>query len=95
MPSLFDNKFSHWDILVYFVVLVVVIIMTRVVAPRHFDKVVAVASVGSFIAFLVIVGLWVDSISLKIVLMLSGLMALYDFWLDAFTTKKNGNGNNH
>lgn len=91
MPGLF-GRFSHWDLLVYFCVLAVLIVLIRIFAPRYYEKSIAVASLGSFIAFLLVVGVWVESLSLRIVLVLSGAMAAYDFWLEAFSSKKNGNG---
>ncbi|KUO56253.1 MAG: hypothetical protein APF80_15330 [Alphaproteobacteria bacterium BRH_c36] len=95
MPGIFADKFTHWDILVYLLVVVVLVIATRIVAPRYFDKVVAVFAVGSFIGFLLVLELAVESLSLQIVLILAALMAAYDFWLDAFASKKKDNGNDH
>ncbi len=91
MPGLF-GKFSLLDVLVYFSVIAVAIILVRLFAPRYFDRVVAVFALGFFVAFLAIVGLWVDSISLRIVLVIAGVMAAFDFWLDAFSKKSNSNG---
>ncbi|MCH9808338.1 MAG: hypothetical protein K0U74_11450 [Alphaproteobacteria bacterium] len=91
MPGLF-GRFSLLDVLVYFGVVFLAIILVRLFAPRYYDQVVAFSALGFFIAFLAIVGIWVDSISLKIVLGIAALMATYDFWLDAFSGKNNGNG---
>ncbi len=92
MPGLF-GKFSLVDVLVYFSLIAVAIILVRFFAPRYFDKAVAIFALGFFISFLAIVGVWVDSISLRVVLIGAALMATYDFWLDAFSAKSNGNGN--
>lgn len=94
MPGLF-GKFSLFDVLVYFSVIAVAIVLVRLFAPRYYDRVIAVSALGFFVAFLAIVGLWVDSISLRIVLIIAGLMAAYDFWLDAFSAKNNGKENSH
>ncbi|MBU1212858.1 MAG: hypothetical protein KJ587_16535 [Alphaproteobacteria bacterium] len=95
MPGIFAENFTHWDILVYFLVVVFLVIATRIVAPRYYDKVVAVFSVGSFIGFLLVIEISVESPSLRVVLLLAALMAAYDFWLDAFAAKKKDNGNGH
>ena len=58
-----------------------------------YDKILALVSFALFAIFLAILGIWVESMSLKIVLIITALMCGYDFWLDAFsaTNKKNGN----
>lgn len=91
MPGLF-GRFTQWDLLIYFFALVFLIVLIRFVAPRYYEKSIAVAALGSFVAFLIVVGVWVESISLRIVLALAALMAGYDFWLDAFSKKNNGSG---
>lgn len=91
MPGLF-GKFTLMDVLVYVGVVAVAIVLVRLFAPRYYDKAVAVSSLALFGSFLLIVGVWVDSISLRVVLLIAFAMATYDFWLDAFS-KKNGNGN--
>lgn len=88
MPGLF-GKFSLWDVLVYTLAIAVLIVLVRIFAPRYFDKVVAISSLGMFGTFLLIVGTSVQSLSLRIVLIIAMLMAVYDFWLDAFSKKNN------
>lgn len=92
MPGLFETRFTHWDILVYFAAVVAIVVLTRIFAPRQYDTVVAIFSVGSFIAFLLVVEVWVESLSLRIILIISALMAAYDFWLDIKAARKNENG---
>lgn len=53
-----------------------------------FDKIIALVSFLLFAVFLAILGIWVDSISLKIVLAITAAMCAYDFWLD--TSKAEG-----
>ena len=89
MPGLF-GKFSLIDVLVYIGIIAVAIIATRMLAPRYYDRVIAAASLSGFLVFLAIVGLKVQSTSLRIVLLISSAMAIYDFWLDAFSKKSNG-----
>ncbi len=57
-----------------------------------YDKILAFISLAAFAVFLAILGIWVESLSLKIVLIITALMCAYDFWLDAFSSRKNGNG---
>ncbi len=90
MPGLF-GKFSLADVLVYVAIVALAIILTRLFAPRYYDKAAALSSLALFGSFLLIVGVWVESISLRVVLLIAFAMATYDFWLDAFS-KKNGNG---
>lgn len=89
MPGLF-GKFSLIDVLVYIGIIAIAIIATRMLAPRYYDRVIAAASLSGFLVFLAIVGLKVQSTSLRIVLLISSAMAIYDFWLDAFSKKSNG-----
>ena len=89
MPGLF-GKFSLIDVLVYIGIIAVAIIATRMLAPRYYDRVIAAASLSGFLVFLAIIGLKVQSTSLRIVLLISSAMAIYDFWLDAFSKKSNG-----
>lgn len=58
-----------------------------------FDKVMAIVSWTLFAAFLAILGIWVESVSIKVVLIITALMCAYDFWRDVFAAKNNGNGN--
>lgn len=90
MPGLF-GRFSLLDVLVYVGVVALAIILIRLFAPRYYDRAVAVSALALFGSFLLIIGVWVESISLRVVLFLAFAMATYDFWLDAFS-KKNGNG---
>lgn len=53
-----------------------------------YDKFLAVFSVSLFIAFLFVLGLWVEGIDIKIVLALTGALAAIDFFREAFL----GNG---
>ncbi len=89
MPGLF-GKFSLFDVLVYIGIIAVAIIATRFFAPRYYDRVIAAASLSGLLVFLAIVGLKVQSTSLRIVLLISSAMAIYDFWLDAYSKKSNG-----
>ncbi|MCB1513309.1 MAG: hypothetical protein KDJ18_00550 [Hyphomicrobiaceae bacterium] len=58
-----------------------------------YDKLLALFSFALFAVFLAILGIWVESVSLKIVLVITTLMCAYDFWLDTFSAKKrNGDG---
>jgi len=90
MPGLF-GRFSLLDVLVYIGIVAAAIILIRLFAPRYYDRAVAASALGLFTAFLLILGIWVDSLSLRVVLLIAVAMAAYDFWLDAFS-KKNGNG---
>ncbi len=58
-----------------------------------YDKILALVSFAMFAIFLAILGIWVESMSLKIVLIITALMCGYDFWLDAFSAKSKKNGN--
>jgi len=49
-----------------------------------YEKFLAVFALCLFVAFLAVLGIWVEGIDIKIVLALTGLLAAYDFWLDAF-----------
>lgn len=55
-----------------------------------YDKILALVSFIAFAVFLAILGIWVESISLKIVLAITALMCGYDFWLDTFSRKNGG-----
>lgn len=90
MPGLF-GRFSLLDVLVYVGVVALAIVLIRIFAPRYYDRAVAVSALALFGSFLLIIGIWVESISLRVVLLLAFAMATYDFWLDAFS-RKNGNG---
>ena len=57
-----------------------------------YDRILALFSFALFAIFLAILGIWVESVSLKVVLIITALMCGYDFWLDAFSRKKNNNG---
>ncbi|MEQ8824972.1 MAG: hypothetical protein RIC14_11425 [Filomicrobium sp.] len=89
MPGLF-GKFSLYDVLVYTIVIAVAILATRLFAPRYYDRVLAATALGGFVLFLYIVGSRVESLSLRVVLVIASGMAFYDFWLDAFSKKNNG-----
>ena len=54
-----------------------------------YDKVLAIFAFVLFAAFVAILGIWVDSIALKVVLIITVLMCGYDFYLDAFSNKQN------
>ena len=56
-----------------------------------YDKILALVSFVLFAIFLAILGIWVDSISLKVVLMITAAMCAYDFWLDTSKGKSGGN----
>ncbi|HRY07457.1 MAG TPA: hypothetical protein P5114_10065 [Hyphomicrobiaceae bacterium] len=58
-----------------------------------YDKVLAIFSFAAFAVFLAILGIWVNSMSLKVVLFITVLMCGYDFWLATFSSRRNGNGN--
>ncbi len=60
-----------------------------------YERILAVMSLIVFAVFLAILGIWVESISLKIVLAITVLMCAYDFWLEALMRTKNGNGGKH
>jgi hypothetical protein len=53
------------------------------------DKIFAVIALALFIGFLAILGVAVRGWDLKIVLIVTAVMATYDFWLDAFANAKN------
>lgn len=89
MPGLF-GRFSLWDVLVYVLAVLLCVVLVRVFAPRQYDRISALAALGGFVTFLAIVGIQVESISLRVVLIASALMATYDFWLDAFRRTPNG-----
>ncbi len=57
-----------------------------------YDKILAIFSFALFATFLAILGIWVESISLKVVLVITVVMCGYDFWLDAFAVPKKGSG---
>lgn len=49
-----------------------------------YEKFLAIFTLTLFAVFMAILGIWVESISLKIVLAITVLMCAYDFWLSAF-----------
>lgn len=49
-----------------------------------YQKILAIFTLTLFALFMAILGIWVESISLKIVLAITVLMCAYDFWLSAF-----------
>lgn len=53
-----------------------------------YDKLLAVFSIALLVAFLLVLGWWIEGTDVKIVLAITALLAAYDFWLDAFR----GNG---
>lgn len=53
-----------------------------------YEKILALVSLAIFAAFMGILGLWVDAIDLKVVLLVTVAMAAYDFARDLFTSKK-------
>lgn len=57
-----------------------------------YDKVLAVFALALFVGFLAILGVAVQGWDLRIVLIITAIMATYDFWRDAFVRPKNGNG---
>lgn len=57
------------------------------------DKFLALFSFALFAVFISILGIWVDSMSLKVVLIITVLMCGYDFWLNAFAPKNRGKDN--
>jgi len=57
-----------------------------------FDKLLAIFALGLFIAFLAVIGIGVAGWDIKAVLIITALMATYDFWLDTFSKFRNGNG---
>ncbi len=57
-----------------------------------YEKLLAVFALIIFGTFMGILAWWVQAIPLQIVLLCTFLFAAYDFWLDAFSAKKNGNG---
>lgn len=56
-----------------------------------YDKLMALFSFALFALFLAVLGIWVESLSLKVVLAVTALMCGYDFWLDT-VIKKNADG---
>ena len=56
------------------------------------DKILAIFALGLFIAFLAVIAISVQGWDIKIVLIITALMATYDFWLSAFAKFRNGNG---
>ncbi|MCB1520856.1 MAG: hypothetical protein KDJ37_09815 [Hyphomicrobiaceae bacterium] len=58
-----------------------------------YDKLLALVSFLMFAGFVSILGIWVDSTSLRVVLLITVLMCAYDFWRDLMTpSDKNGKG---
>jgi hypothetical protein len=55
-----------------------------------YDKLVALFAFILLAVFLAILGYWVESKSLKVVLAITVLMCAYDFWLDLLLTKRKG-----
>ncbi len=54
-----------------------------------FDKLLAIISMALFGAFMLIILLWVEEApALWLVLGLTFLMGVYDFWLDAFSGRE-------
>ncbi|MEW5963505.1 MAG: hypothetical protein AB1749_08070 [Pseudomonadota bacterium] len=53
-----------------------------------YQKLLAIFSISLLLAFLGVLAIWVREIDIKIVLAITGALALYDFWLEAFR----GNG---
>ena len=60
-----------------------------------YDKILALISFAMFAVFLAILGIWVESTSLKIVLIITVLMCGYDFWRDAFSSRNTGSNDRH
>ncbi|MBL8564213.1 MAG: hypothetical protein JNM89_00680 [Hyphomicrobiaceae bacterium] len=60
-----------------------------------YEKILAVVSLIVFAVFLATLGIWVESVSLKIVLAVTVLMCAYDFWLEVLVRTKSGNGGKH
>ncbi len=62
-----------------------------------YEKLLAVFALILFGGFLAILVWWVEAIALQVVLLITFLFAAYDFWLDAFSSKKtrNGSGKGH
>lgn len=58
-----------------------------------YDKILALVSFVLFAIFLAILGIWVESLSLKIVLVITAAMCAYDFWLDTSKGKNGGASN--
>lgn len=59
-----------------------------------YEKILALFAFALFAIFLAILGIWVESISLKIVLIITGLMCAYDFWLDVYSSRANSKSSN-
>lgn len=55
-----------------------------------YDKIFSVFALLLFIAFLGVLAVAVRGWDIKIVLIVTALMATYDFWLDAFRKPRNG-----
>jgi hypothetical protein len=53
-----------------------------------YEKILALVSLAAFASFMGILGLWVDAIDLKVVLLVTVAMAAYDFARDVFASKK-------
>lgn len=59
-----------------------------------YDKLLALVSFVLFAIFLAILGIWVDSISLKIVLAITAAMCAYDFWRETWSKPNNAGNTN-
>lgn len=59
-----------------------------------YDRILALFSFALFVAFLAVLGIWVESVSLKAVLAVTALMCGYDFLRDT-VLRRNGNGGGH
>lgn len=55
-----------------------------------YDKLLAIVALALYLAFIAILGYAVEGWDIKIVLIITGLMVTYDFWLEAFRKIKNG-----
>jgi len=60
-----------------------------------YEKFLALVSFVLFAAFLAILGIWVESWSLKIVLIITVLMCGYDFLRETVLLRRNDNGGRH
>ena len=45
-----------------------------------YDKMLAIFALASFAAFLAVLGIWVESTALRVVLGVTVLLAAFDFW---------------
>lgn len=54
-----------------------------------YDKILAIFALAAFIGFLAILAVAVEGWDIKVVLIITSLMATYDFWLDTFGKIKN------